>query len=351
MCDICISCKSVLPADKPFVSCIECGLPYHLGKCSGITDSMCRTKKSSITESWKCQTCKVGNERSRRSLEPESQTEIYKVSLQQELHEIKQMLADLLPVRAKIDEVSATTEEVKRSIEMMSAKYDEILKVQGEHHKEIKQLEKRVSRLESTTSNERRWVEIQRTGRCPEEEQSLFEISAASVLRQLLPTSNEDMYKLKMDLNRMEQYNRQNNIEIHGVKAIPREDLFHVLDKIAEKLEIDKPTPEQIEAIHRLPAKADNIPPIIVRFVNRGTRNRWLQNRNKMRKNKIDNQDIYINENLTAQNKRLFFLARERSKLLNYRFTWQKNGTLYMRKKDGDEPVKITSELDLANLM
>lgn len=38
--------------------------------------------------------------------------------------------------------------------------------------------------------------------------------------------NHDELNKLRTDMNELEQYNRRNNIEIHGVEQTVKEDLF-----------------------------------------------------------------------------------------------------------------------------
>lgn len=59
---------------------------------------------------------------------------------------------------------------------------------------------------------------------------------------------------------------------------------------------------------------------------------------------------IFISENLSARNKRLFFLAREAAKSNNYQFCWVKHGKIYIREKIGCKHLEVKCEADLVNI-
>ncbi|XP_064467513.1 uncharacterized protein LOC135378411 [Ornithodoros turicata] len=152
---------------------------------------------------------------------------------------------------------------------------------------------------------------------------------------------------VKRDLNNLEQYGRKNNLEIHGLSYAPNEDLVEKLGQVAAVLGVSKPDTSTIESVHRLPAKLGKVPAIIARFVNRSVCEHWLMNRKKLRAQKIDGHDVYINENMTAVNRAVFYKARILGRELQFKFVWNRHGTTYMRKDESDKVHRITCAADL----
>lgn len=154
--------------------------------------------------------------------------------------------------------------------------------------------------------------------------------------------------------NRMDQYSRNKNIEIHGLKEENEENLHLKVEAIAKILRIPNFIVNEIDAIHRLPAKNRNLPrPIIVQFNRRPTRDLFLTNKrrvvitnNDIKPNSGDNQ-VFINENLNPMNKELFWKARNAKKELNFKHLWTYKGTIYMKKNDESQAVKISTEADI----
>lgn len=59
---------------------------------------------------------------------------------------------------------------------------------------------------------------------------------------------------------------------------------------------------------------------------------------------------VYISERLTYQARKLFAMSRKFASAQNYRFCWTAYGKIYLRKKEGDPAVRVTSEKDLEKL-
>lgn len=63
--------------------------------------------------------------------------------------------------------------------------------------------------------------------------------------------------------------------------------------------------------------------------------------------NRALEEKMYINESLSYNTRQLFKTAAAIKVSKNYKFLWTRNGIVYMRKKEGDNFIKITSSSDL----
>lgn len=61
-------------------------------------------------------------------------------------------------------------------------------------------------------------------------------------------------------------------------------------------------------------------------------------------------QHIYIDENLTQTNGKLFKMARDLKKQNLVKYAWTKNGTVYMRQDDNTKVIMVSDENDMQNL-
>lgn len=322
--DICLSCHKVFSEKDSVVCCVECGTNYHLGDCSGT-----RTKRTN----WKCPTCRTYAQRTVASsatdkvntredqssfakrLEVSTQTSKDE-ALDAKLDMITRMLTGLMPIQSKIDdllEMKATVQNLELSVQVMSDKYDDLLAQLAEQNSDIKELKKKVRVLEETKVN------------------------------------MDDLMDIKSQLNDLDQYGRRNTIEIHGIPLENKEDLELKLEEIAVVLGIPSPI-GSVEAVHRLPTKPDKIPPVIVKFANRKTRDTWMAKKKEMSNLQFQNRRIFFNENLTAINRQLYYQLRMKAKEAGYLHVWSKYGALYARKRDGDKPVRVFSVLDLEKI-
>jgi len=156
----------------------------------------------------------------------------------------------------------------------------------------------------------------------------------------------------EIKIDELEQYDRRQNLELEGVPVTDDEDLVQVTVDLAQKMDV-KLNEEDISIVHRLPLRqrpgrtrssssnTTKHPTIIVRFISRLKRNEMYANRSKAKY--IEDfgihhmNSLYVNENLTQRRKRLFWLAKQKAKELNYRFWWSNNGQIYVRENKESE--------------
>ncbi|KAG0434037.1 hypothetical protein HPB47_019394 [Ixodes persulcatus] len=132
---------------------------------------------------------------------------------------------DLLTLKTTFEEMKATVNELKTSVEFNSGQYDQLLVEMTTSKKEIKDLKAEMTQLKNVVSE-----------------------NAACISH------------LQVELNDAEQYNRLPNLEIHGMPVSTNEDLKKSVFDLAEKLAIPSFQPSDMVAVHRLPSKKDKIP-------------------------------------------------------------------------------------------
>ncbi|CAN7979536.1 unnamed protein product [Ixodes pacificus] len=157
-----------------------------------------------------------------------------------------------------------------------------------------------------------------------------------------LEQSNNEIVELRSVLNEAEMYSRRKNIEIHGIKQQRHEDITKLVQELASRLELPVPAPEQIEAAHRLKAKEGKVPPILVRFKEKASRDLWTEKRNTLRA-----EGIYINENITRALRSLFWETKNAAKEKLYKFVWMRNGKIFVRQKENAASIRIENVRDL----
>lgn len=291
----CYTCKE--DTDGDLIKCKGCKSTFHYQfECSGVRESNFRKKTLEQKSNWRCDKCKDPADA------PQSDAN---------------MLKAIFEKISKIDEISKDIKDLKTSFENLSIKYQEVVSEVAI----LKEENSKTSHQLGLIRNENAYL-------------------------------NHQLNSVKLQLNQLEQYGRRHNIEIHGVDLKKDENLPEVVERIGQmlKLPIEKGS---IEAVHRLKPNKSNRPiPIIVRFSNRKYSDAWLkrkstglQNSNLFQNGSLTK--IYINENLTATNKELYWGARMAGKKFDYKFVWTKRGSVFMRKDESAAAVKINSPEDL----
>ena len=130
--------------------------------------------------------------------------------------------------------------------------------------------------------------------------------------------------KTKYYINSIEQYLRVNNLEIVGLPEPgvneSNEDIIIEALNTLNDLE-NKLSSADIDISHPIPSKRrDKKRVSVVRFLSRKSKFDVLAAKKQMRNFKFRNNEVFINEHLSPDNRTLFALATEKKKSLNFKY-------------------------------
>lgn len=295
--DTCSACDCAFEADELSVVCVECERCYHIGTCAGLTEKQYKNKAK---QKWVCPTCKTAKRQGDKQDEKLVGDEI--AGIRSLLVNMNAKLDDLMPLKE-------TVTSIEKSVQLMSEKYDELLVRVATQEKDTKDIRKRLEILEQKVENK-------------EEENEM----------------------LRSEMHDLEWRSRRLNLELHGVQPSENENLLDKVNAVADLVEISRLSTADVDAIHRLPAKADKIPGIIIRYARQAIRDEWLDKRHKLREL---NSKIAILENMTSYNRQLLRTTKDWAKLKAYQYVWHRNGKIFVRKADGQSAIAVRNVRDL----
>uniref|UniRef100_A0A2H1V4H8 SFRICE_036924 n=1 Tax=Spodoptera frugiperda TaxID=7108 RepID=A0A2H1V4H8_SPOFR len=170
---------------------------------------------------------------------------------------------------------------------------------------------------------------------------------------------------------RIEDMNRCNRKTCIEIKNVPKQhqensdDLINMVTNLGRHLSIEIDS-RDVRDIHRLPSKKEGIKntPVVVEL------NSTLLKTNLLKKAKSFNikntsklqakhlgiksdaeVPVFISEQLTPKNARLFFLARDLAKTKQYKFCWTSFGRIMVKKDENARNIVIKSEAQVQHLM
>ncbi|KAL0860191.1 hypothetical protein ABMA27_010498 [Loxostege sticticalis] len=167
----------------------------------------------------------------------------------------------------------------------------------------------------------------------------------------------------------LERLSRKTSIQIRNVpkqKGETKDKLFDMIKKLSTHLEIEFEK-TALRDVYRMPTKPDQANSVIVaEFTSTLFKERFLtaaKSHNlstiKYKTEQLNSShlgiesskvEIYLSEHLTAQASRVYYLAREFRKTMEYAYCWTSNGLVYLRKKQGDPYILVKSEAQLQQL-
>ncbi|CAH0755509.1 unnamed protein product [Diatraea saccharalis] len=221
-----------------------------------------------------------------------------KQSLREEMPELlkKMLLSELKTLSDQIAELTS-------SVEFLNKKYDDVHGLLKSREEENKKLRDCNEKLQTTVSN------------------------------------------LSKRVSTLEQHGRENNIEIHGLPEHRTENIALTVMQIGKVVSQTMEDGDIMSCFRVAKANNDSTRPrtVVVKFRSNRCRDALLaavSNYNK--KNKLDKlntnligmggtkQQLYISEHLSPEKKSLHAATRIKAKELSYRFTWIRNGKIYV---------------------
>lgn len=295
--EFCVTCNEAVLENALRMTCADCEYVYHLGKCSGVSETTFKTKNDAYKKAWRCPTCRNAKQRGGQTGKQTQESDSDVASM---LGAISQKLDSLMPLKEQVN-------GIEKAVTHLSAQYDEILARINQNENETKQLKKRLEKLEQSKAD-------------------------------------AEINKLKQEVNVLEWRSRKQNLEIHGISQSTGENLIAKVNEVAKRLDVPELSKSDIVTVHRLPPKSNKIPGIIVRFTNQETRDRWIDNRRKLTRGP---DSVYIQENLTLSDRSLLWMTKEWARANRHQYVWYRNGKIFIRKSDGEPALVIASVADL----
>ncbi|KAL4708465.1 hypothetical protein ACJJTC_001181 [Scirpophaga incertulas] len=170
---------------------------------------------------------------------------------------------------------------------------------------------------------------------------------------------------LSLRLNLAEQYQRENNVEIHGIPEHRTENLTNCINHLAKTVgaAIIEEDIMQVARVSKLDKDSKRPRIIIAKLRNSRQRDVLLaavHNFNKKNPEKKlashhlglagENTPVYVSEHLTPTNKYIHAAARKKAKDMKYKFVWVRNGRVFVRKNESS-PAILIRNLDSVNLI
>lgn len=157
--------------------------------------------------------------------------------------------------------------------------------------------------------------------------------------------------QLDEEKNKNEQKELENNILISGIPSNPNENLATVFRTINQSLKIDI----QGARCYRIGRGPNQAGTIKVCFESREDKENFMKAKKEIKltlsntRLGTNDNEIYVNHDLTKRNQYIFMMARRFKKDNNYKFVWYSNGNIFIRKDESSKVNKITRVEDLKN--
>lgn len=318
---------TIVREDKVRVSCTGCSLLYH-GRCVGLQDEEVETLKS-LKMPWLCKTCVKSRKALSVNERPVSPGPASKDLAAAQDPQVGGGSSESNPVLNAISRLSEEIRSLKGDINDMKTSLDRCGELGGENQRKLDAIEKKL-----------------------EDQNKLL-----GELKQENLTLKKRVAELEVSLNHAEQDLRSKSVEIRGLPVLGGESPSGLVTAIATKLGL-KLAEGDLDTVERLrPKRGDTRPPpIIAKFVRQSVRDELVRLR-KVRRDLLTTNDIgwtdgvghpiYLGEDMSPMNRKLYWLARQKAKEGKIKYVWFAGGRVRCRQADGRPVIIINTSTDL----
>ncbi|XP_063535721.1 uncharacterized protein LOC134748493 [Cydia strobilella] len=187
-------------------------------------------------------------------------------------------------------------------------------------------------------------------------------VSALEDCKTELDDVKKTLNDIMTDSRKNEQWVRRSNIQINGVPETKGENLFTVINSLAEACGFSLNTNTDIDFVTRVAVRNDTDnskpKPIIVKMQARYKKDDFMACLRKLKNLKAADlgygaspNKIYINDHLSSYNKFLLKEAKQRAAAKEYKFCWVRNCTVMVRRNENSPIIYITSEDSLNKIV
>lgn len=359
---LCDSCKKSLPMTGEYVKCLNCGGKYHYSPCATVSESTYSIMSADRKATWKCHICRGEKSRSK------SPNNLYQEVIHEEQQNQQQPQAN--KQQRNDDDNDAHPDESNNKRFKDSINLNTL-------NSSLNELKFDVTAIKTSTTNELTSINanintlnnniIASNNAIREEMANAFlklteAISTLTTqvndLKQESESKEIRIRTLENKVNSMEQQLLNKNIEIKNIKHNNMEP-SQVIKTIAASVNVNI-TDSDISNAYKI----KNYEKIIVEFSSLNKKKELMSKINKHRvsgtlfKNNIDGQQksddinnsnntIYINDQLTAHNRRLLWQAKSKAKELGWKFVWVREGNIFAKKNENSSPILIRNTCDI----
>ncbi|XP_055836566.1 uncharacterized protein LOC129905181 [Episyrphus balteatus] len=333
--NVCGNCKDELPYDGDFAVCSTCNNKLHF-ECTTVSEKSWRTMGKTKKDLWRCQLCR------NNSIDPQgiSATKGNTLTVSQQNTPNS---PEIVPQNPYINNTTVLEEirllrdqmkEITASNDFLGTKFDEINVNIKKNNNLIEDFTKEINELKE--SNKKK---------------------------------DEIIENMQSQINNMEQQMIRNNVDIKNIPPTANENLIEIVKGIGKTINCEIKDNDLTDIYRTKPRNPENSV-IIASFSSnirkthfvkqaRATRpiklNAVMQNVNKelssgsAASSSFDNT-VYINNQLTRQNKHILWLTKEKAKQVNWRFVWESAGKILARKNESTQPIIISTANDVNKL-
>lgn len=323
----CIRCKDPLPLDGDFISCSNCNGNMHF-ECSSVSQNSYRKMSLQAKKNWTCTSCRLKDK-----APPVDNIQMAKRSRPAESPKANST-SDVQPdnslINNELKEIKALLKDYAKAVEFTTTKYDEISISLSKNNTLLQTLMKEIEEY-----------------------------------KKQIETKDAQITCLQTQVNALEQKQIDKNVEIKNVPMSNTENAFDIIKALGETLNTEIIEGDIEEIYSYTDRKNKQMKNNVVSFTKKPTKVAFLERAKQKRTLKYgemctklrkednpiySNQNIYINEQLTAHFKKLLWLAKTKARATNWKYVWFRRNKVLARKSEGDRIIEIQTINDIERM-
>ncbi|XP_074608241.1 uncharacterized protein LOC141860902 [Acropora palmata] len=229
----------------------------------------------------------------------------------------REIKTEILELKSSIKALTERCNELEKSQDFVSKKYDTAIVALQSVKSEISNLDKKHTTIVNSL------------------EEKLGELAGTT------DRQDQSLYRVESALDETQQYLRRDCLAINGVPISSYENPNQLVKEVGllAGVEIDD---RHIASAHKLPDSKNVKNRLIVKFIQRDKREELYKHRKNLVGKNIShlpsvedgNGKIFINESLTSYRKRLFGRIKEYKRNNNLKYLWTSNGKIMLKVND-----------------
>lgn len=311
----CTICNKNMNNKDPKITCNACKGNFHF-TCAKIIDKNLRTE-STKKNNWKCSSCSTKRMTPNNTSTPKKETK-----------------------HINIEALNASIEFLRNAVEKLTEATNEFKEEVNSLKQEVKYLYVKINIIEQDKLNkDKKITEI-------EERLNTLENNENNI-------KEKHINELEIKLNNIEQIQLKKNVEI----VIEKNNSTSVLETVKQIARASNITIQDSDVTDAYRIKNNKI---IVKFSSLCIKKHFMKRVRECRLKEKDinketnnmgkrdetiknNKNIYINDQLTAYNAKLYWMTKNKVKEMKWRFSWIKEGKIFAKKEENSSAVVINS--------
>lgn len=343
---LCNHCKNEITTTN-FVKCYGCKSNFHYSTCSPLAESTYSTMSVEKKLNWRCQICKP------RSKSPNN---LYQAFVFDENNQQKQLREDDIVEENERPKKYKETFSLSTLNEKLCSVENNLANMRSQMDTNLTQMKSQIDFLvnnsnTSIATNQQLKDDIHAALATITTTVSTL-AAQVSELHEKDTQKDKEIKHMNTRINKLEQQMIAKNIEI---KNIENKEIspFDVVKTIAASLDVEIKE-EEINKAYRLKKKENKI---IVEFSSLSKKNELMSKivRHRVDAKIINSGDnnnsspkyIYLNDQLTYNNRQLLWIAKTKAHEAKWKFVWVKNGNIFVRKNENSSSIIIKNAADI----